>query len=299
MLKSFDGYASNTKTKPKHGVILKDETTKTNRRASLTSMPNSKTSVFGRTTTVSRKNHKTEAALPADEISNPEKTPKPNKDDDDSHSTTSSATPSQKTTGSGFSFRLEERAEKRKEFFSKLEEKIQAKEAEKTNQQAKSKENQEAEIKQLRKTMVFKATPMPIFYKEPPPKVELKKIPTTRPRSPKLGRNKGSATAMNNNSEEEKSNVKEQQQQNDSNKSKGKGHAKKGIIRRTQSKVQSREIKGTKETSKGKSEECQNQDVNITTTECRNEIEVKSETDVAQNGAVILNSTATEVAVGV
>ncbi|KAK9078569.1 hypothetical protein SSX86_002626 [Deinandra increscens subsp. villosa] len=98
----------------------------------------------------------------------------------------------------GFSSRLEERAEKRKEFFSKIEEKINAKEAEKTNLQEKSKENQEAEIKQLRKSLMFKAAPMPKFYKEPPPKVDLKKIPTTRPKSPKLGRNKSNVAAATN-----------------------------------------------------------------------------------------------------
>ncbi|XP_042036703.1 protein WVD2-like 7 isoform X2 [Salvia splendens] len=59
-----------------------------------------------------------------------------------------------------FSFKCNARAERRKEFDKKIDENIRAREAERRKIQQKA----EAEIKQLRKTLNFKARPLPSFY---------------------------------------------------------------------------------------------------------------------------------------
>ncbi|KAL2486079.1 TPX2 (targeting protein for Xklp2) protein family [Abeliophyllum distichum] len=111
-------------------------------------------------------------------------------------STVASARKFQTTVASAPIFRCSLRAERRKEFYSKLEQKHQALNAEKTQCDARTKEEIQTAIKQLRKGLSFKANPMPSFYHEgPPPKVELKKPPPTRARSPKLGRRKSCSDA--------------------------------------------------------------------------------------------------------
>ncbi|MEI4872798.1 WVD2 family protein, partial [Klebsiella pneumoniae] len=64
-----------------------------------------------------------------------------------------------KQSASVFNFKSDQRAERSKEYFIKLEEKMHAKEAEMNQIQAKTQEKTDAEIKQLRKSLNFKATP--------------------------------------------------------------------------------------------------------------------------------------------
>ncbi|KAK6163135.1 hypothetical protein DH2020_002976 [Rehmannia glutinosa] len=123
------------------------------------------------------------------------------------HSTATSVRKSRVTVPVGPKFCCVDRLERRKEFYSKLEEKHKAMEKERLEHEARIKEEEEKAIKQLRKSMVYKANPVPSFYREgPPPKVELKKVPVTRAKSPNLTRRKSFGDAVKISPEEKGSN---------------------------------------------------------------------------------------------
>lgn len=84
-----------------------------------------------------------------------------------------------------FNFRTDERAERRKDFNSKLEERLKEKEADRKRAELKALEEKEAQLRELRKSLTYKANPVPRFYQEPAPApAEVQKPAPTRAKSP-------------------------------------------------------------------------------------------------------------------
>ncbi|GMI75083.1 hypothetical protein HRI_001177600 [Hibiscus trionum] len=112
-----------------------------------------------------------------------------------------SGTSTRSITSRPFIFRSEERAEKRKEFFKKLEDKMNSKEAEKPHSQIKSKEKVKNDLNKSRQSTDVKAR-----SNEDPchgsqiPHNDVKKITSTGPQAPKQGSKPSHSTMQNANS---------------------------------------------------------------------------------------------------
>lgn len=100
------------------------------------------------------------------------------------------------TVSSPFSFRSEERAAKRKEFYQKLEEKKNAIEAENVPMPTKAKEKGENGLKDLRRSFSFRTKPISDFKHDTVSQTNHIKIPPTHPRLPKLGKKPTISTAQ-------------------------------------------------------------------------------------------------------
>lgn len=85
-------------------------------------------------------------------------------------------------SAAGFSLKTDQRAENRKEFYMKIAEKMHAKEAVINQVEAKTLEKRAAEMKQFRKSLNFKAKPMPSFYNDSTRASEQHKVTPNQPR---------------------------------------------------------------------------------------------------------------------
>ncbi|WJX17804.1 hypothetical protein P8452_07675 [Trifolium repens] len=117
--KNVQAVASTIHSRKLTNSKVKSKDTKTNHgnsklMASLTSNNSFKSSELGRTSNVNAvaKSHTSEASLPVDQNSNPAKSERPNKEDDDVHSTTSSLTP-QKSSSQSWKRKFKKRKQKK------------------------------------------------------------------------------------------------------------------------------------------------------------------------------------------